>query len=118
MVKPTRRGFRSFLKRQHHIPALVCHPRQRKQSTSRGCDSRNLTPVTPAPLKTTLCVLNARSVRNKATDVGEYILDNDVDILALTETWLKDDDNVIQGNCTPAGYTFQFLLDRISFLQM
>ena len=26
--------------------------------------------------------------------------------MALTETWLKEDDDVIVGNCTPAGYTF------------
>ncbi|XP_030851782.1 uncharacterized protein LOC115928576 [Strongylocentrotus purpuratus] len=53
-----------------------------------------------------MCTLNARSVRNKTTDIVEFVLDNDFDILALTETWLKDDDDVYLGNCIPEGYTF------------
>ena len=38
-----------------------------------------------------LCVLNARSVCNKTHVLCNYIVDNDLDIFALTESWLSDD---------------------------
>nr|XP_054750855.1 uncharacterized protein LOC129256716 [Lytechinus pictus] len=88
LCQPTRRGHRT------------CH------SSCRGSDSRNLISVVPIRLLTNMCTLNARSVRNKATDIVEFITDNNFDIVALTETWLKDYDDVIIGNCTPEGYTF------------
>ncbi len=37
-----------------------------------------------------LCVLNARSVRNKTHILCDYIVDNDLDIFAITESWLSD----------------------------
>ena len=91
-VKPTHRGYRSFKKRQHRIPTLVSYLRPLHQSRTRGCDSRNWISLTPAPLHTKFSTLNARSIRNKTTDIVELVQDNDIDILALTETWLKDDE--------------------------
>lgn len=35
-----------------------------------------------------LCLLNVRSVKNKAMIVKDYVVDNDIDIMALAETWL------------------------------
>ena len=35
------------------------------------------------------CLINTRSVRNKTIVVKDFVVDNDVDILALTETWLR-----------------------------
>ena len=35
------------------------------------------------------CLINTRSVRNKTMVVKDFVVDNDVDILALTETWLR-----------------------------
>ena len=37
-------------------------------------------------------LLNVRSVNNKATLISEYIMNNNLDILLLTETWLRDSD--------------------------
>ena len=31
---------------------------------------------------------NVRSVKNKAMIVKDYVVDNDIDIMALAETWL------------------------------
>lgn len=36
-----------------------------------------------------ICLLNARSVCNKPSYIHDFTIDNDVDILCLTETWLK-----------------------------
>ena len=51
--------------------------------------------------------LNARSVRNKAEDICDFICENDLDICTITETWLNksdDKDKVVTGDLTPAGY--------------
>ena len=44
-----------------------------------------------------VATLNAQSVRNKASNICEYVVDNDLDILTMTETWLtgKKTDEVI-----------------------
>ena len=44
---------------------------------------------------------NANSLRNKCDILVDYILENDVDIMFLTETWLADNDTVVAGECTP-----------------
>ena len=53
-----------------------------------------------------LIYMNARSVRNKAEDIANFILDESIDILTITETWLKsgDYDKVTLGNLVPKGY--------------
>ena len=54
-----------------------------------------------------VAVLNARSVRNKTLAINEFVTDHDVDILAITETWLKkNSDKPIIAELTPSGYTF------------
>jgi exonuclease III len=71
----------------------------------RGVDLKNLivVPITDLPetivksptvesslttSKLTLGVLNAQSVRQKVNIVRDAIIENDIDILAITETWL------------------------------
>ena len=53
-------------------------------------------------------LLNVRSVRNKALIVKDYVVDNDIDVLAITETWLRpgDHDAVEIGTLCPTGYRF------------
>ena len=47
-------------------------------------------------------------MRNKWLPIKDYIVDNDVDIFPLTETWLLPDDrdDQISGDLTPDGYSF------------
>jgi hypothetical protein len=60
-------------------------------------------------------LLNARSAKqqdrtnNKPMEIHDLIADNDIDILAITETWLRDDgrDQVAIGDMTPTGYRIQ-----------
>ena len=54
-----------------------------------------------------LCVLNPRSVRNKTHVLCDYIVDNDLDVFAITESWLSDDSNKHKktiGHLTLPGY--------------
>ena len=36
-------------------------------------------------------VINAQSVRNTPLVIADFVADNDLDFLAITETWLKQD---------------------------
>ena len=54
-------------------------------------------------------ISNARSVCDvrqvgKATLIRELIEVNDLDVIAITDTWLNLDDSVFAGCITPAGY--------------
>ena len=50
-------------------------------------------------------MLNTRSVVNKAPLIHNLIADNDLSLLALTETWIKlDDPPVIKNDPAPPGY--------------
>ena len=52
-------------------------------------------------------VINARSIRNKAIVICDYVVENNIDILAITETWLRENDDLDSiGNITPDGYKF------------
>ena len=55
------------------------------------------------------CLLNARSIRNKTLIIKDFVIDNDIDILTLTKTWLNpnsNDQTIINSIC-PTGYLFQ-----------
>lgn len=55
------------------------------------------------PLK--LYTLNCRSVKNKALSISDLIISNNIDLIALTETWLGTDiDKVVLGDLVPEGY--------------
>ena len=51
--------------------------------------------------------INAGSVKNKVTGICDFIINNNVDIMAITETWLYADDNenaIYINEMTPDGY--------------
>ena len=54
------------------------------------------------------CLLNARSINNKSLQIKDSVVDRDIDILAVTETWLKADEccDYITWDVTSTGYTF------------
>ena len=53
-----------------------------------------------------LCLLNARSVRNKSAVLMDYLCDCKADLYAKTETWLTEDDAVVRAELNLDGYNF------------
>lgn len=51
-----------------------------------------------------LCVLNARSLRNKSATFVDLVCDSKADLFAVSETWLTDNDTAILSEITPQGY--------------
>ena len=52
-----------------------------------------------------LAHINARSIKNKIPQFQEYITNVNIDLCAITETWLKPDDDIAKV-VPPQGYTF------------
>ena len=54
------------------------------------------------------CLLNSRSIRNKSSVLKDFVVDKDIDLLALTEAWLRPGniDCVEIGYLCPTGYDF------------
>ena len=48
--------------------------------------------------------LNIRSLKNKTTNLFDFIVSHNLDVLALTETWFCNDDNIILNELLPPGY--------------
>ena len=54
--------------------------------------------------------INARSVCNKSLAICDYVVENNIDVLGITETWLKaDNDAITVGEITPPGYTLEHI---------
>ncbi len=51
-----------------------------------------------------VCVLNAQSAGRKTDEIVQYIVEKDIDVCVITESWLKSDDNVRIGDLEPSGY--------------
>ncbi|XP_052256472.1 uncharacterized protein LOC127861832 [Dreissena polymorpha] len=52
-----------------------------------------------------LCSINCRSVKNKTLSICDFVLTNDYDLVALTETWLGSSvDEVCVSKLVPSGY--------------
>jgi hypothetical protein len=71
--------------------------------------SPTLVSITPSPTGLlNLCHLNARSINNKSMVIKDFVVDNSVDIMALTETWLRpgnESDYIIRDIC-PNAYLY------------
>ena len=48
--------------------------------------------------------LNIRSLKNKTTSLFDFIVSHNLDVLALTETWLYNGDNIILNELLSPGY--------------
>ena len=52
-------------------------------------------------------VFNSRSVRNKIESTIDYVVENDIGLCTVTETWLNDTDSVSIALLSVAGYFFK-----------
>ena len=111
--------FRSRRGGKCKIPTILSHRSNihcLARPTQGYANTANLIRITCLPLdrvvtsKTVdICLLNARSISNKLFIIKDFVIDNNVDVLALTETWLCADiaDQKIINDLCPAGYLFQ-----------
>ena len=63
----------------------------------------------PGPASRSLndCLLNIRSIRNKLVSFLEFVKDNNADLIAVTETWLRSEDTEgFISSIAPPGYKF------------
>ena len=59
----------------------------------------------PGKNKSLQCAtINCRSVINKSADLKVEISNNNIDLCALTETWIKEDDTITPLELCPPGY--------------
>ena len=54
-----------------------------------NCRSEHLNNIPKVRKPLHVSLINARSVKNKASEIAEFITDNDTDVCAITETWLS-----------------------------
>ena len=74
-----------------------------RQDKPKGSNSNKTLPKLKSDITsgTNVCLWNARSTRNKSVELTDYICENDVDIMIIVQSWLKDSDDVVIGECTP-----------------
>ncbi|XP_071484957.1 uncharacterized protein [Diadema antillarum] len=96
-VKPTRRGRRSFQKSQKAIPVLSGNRRtgkskkiieQRTPALKRISQTCHLNEEAPL---TRVGYWNAQSMMNKPTAVCDFVITEKLDVVAITEAWLRGD---------------------------
>ena len=109
---PTHRGVKAGKRRQKQIKVVSTNSSTTRPphvehytNTKHG---RNLTNLKTFPRVKPLRVhtWNARSIGNKTDILSEHVLEYDVDIMFINETWLDVNDSVIIGECTLPGYDF------------
>ena len=96
----------------------IIHPRSSDKHSFRvgknSCHS-NLIPVKIIPssrIKSnfTMCTLNCQSVKNKSVSLNDFIVSNDYDLVALTETWLGTSyDTKCLNELVPNGYQIKHI---------
>ena len=52
--------------------------------------------------------INARSCKNKSTEINDLIIEKNADIVFITETWLKDTDIITLNALVPSGFSIIF----------
>jgi hypothetical protein len=76
-----------------------------KKTRTKRNKSRKFRTGSTRPSKLRIACLNAQSIRNKTTPLREYIIEKDLDIFFIVETWLSEaGDEVHIGDITPEGY--------------
>ena len=114
----THRGCRAGTNLRRGIPARVSNRVDEAPHTCSETRQRCLRPIQlqssverSTEHNAVLCLVNARSVRNKTDELVDHINDNDIDIMVITETWLSHDasDHSHVAALAPHGYMIQHL---------
>ena len=96
-------------RRTHRGCRAGAHTRRRIVLRQTGANTTNLLTIKPVNEvhSAKLCLLNARSVCNKADFLIDYVTDHDIDVMCITETWLTSDNTASVSAITPRGYLFE-----------
>ena len=117
-LKPDDNKYNIIVSTKHGKPVCLVSrvPYTSKSSTEAhtpNCrNPNNLITIQRLPLKASnarhmsMCLLNARSINNKALFIKDYVVDHQIDILGITETWTKSDgeSNRVVNELSPRGY--------------
>ena len=105
--RKTRRGVRAGSRKQRKISVLCTPFRPVAPYRGRGIcyDNLKLLPRRDES-RLNFCSINTQSIRNKTIEFHEFVLQQNLDIVAISETWLRPDDNAIIAELTPVGFSF------------
>ena len=87
-----------------------------KSKNSRTANLLNLCIISPTSREVakqsdtslSICCLNAQSVNNKVLSIVDYVIEKDIDVLGITETWLRTPaNNQVLTDLEPAGYKLE-----------
>lgn len=92
----------------HNLIKCIETYEQCQKSVNKSNRPANITSKVCAESSSSLsmCILNTQSCRNKTDEVRDFITDNKIDLLAMTETWLAPGsrDATTRKAITPPGY--------------
>ena len=94
-VQPTQRGTRG---------GKIKHVEYRPTHKTIGPIENNSTVNTNKTFN--LSLWNSQSACNKTVEICDYVIDRDIDVLCLTETWMQNEDQVVIGELSPPNYAF------------
>ena len=93
-----------------------------KAATTRTVNLHNLRSLPRAPTSypssklLNFANVNTQSIRNKVADVSDHVIESKIDLCAITETWVKDQDTFTVASLNSVdGYAFKYfprLADR------
>ena len=117
--RPTRRGTKAGTRRFKPITRVASRLCQEGSHVGKqtGVNNANLIQLTSRATgahqetrkSTKLGLLNARSLRSNYNIICDYVLEHDIDILCLTETWLTPNDDIITQAIIPQGYIIEHI---------
>ena len=90
------------------IHIRITNKLQNKDEIPFAKPRNNLLNVTMSQAKhvnLSLAHINAHSVKNKIASLQHYLCDSQIDICAITKTWIKQDDPLQASNIPPPGYS-------------
>ena len=97
------------------IKTVISH-RSNIATDGNNLNNKNLIYVKPEKSAMTINMMdigyfNARSVRNKSDEICDFVVENDLDVCAISETWLSgnDSDKIVCGDITPTGYSLKHM---------
>ena len=90
-----------------NVPPLQIEQSAQSRTKQKTADHNNLVSITTLPIEQLVKfgLINAQSTRNKVDLISEYIVNDQINVAAITETWLTKDDEQLSNDITPKGYT-------------